>query len=242
MVLLFIGGSMPSRIERYYNSEDKGNSRASKNEELYRTIYDEVEYTNVEGISIIEKNENIDIDKIKELINEEKNNIREMVAPTPSTNEIEELEIEEKNYDIREVLATAKSERVEMDPKQPEADHIEDNYIEEKTLNEEELKNMIDTITSNSKVGHTSDLLDDLKTKVDEDFKEEKIEIEEEKQIDNIFLTSSIDLNTADFEDLKDNIKENVKGNKKTAKTILFILLSIVIVGMGAFIYFFVMN
>ena len=50
------GDDMPSRMERYYNPPEK-KSRASKNKELYRTIYDEVEYSNVEGISVIEKNE-----------------------------------------------------------------------------------------------------------------------------------------------------------------------------------------
>ena len=105
------GEDMPSRMEKYYNPTEK-KSRAIKNKELYRTIYDDVEYSNVEGISVIEKNEKIDIDKIKELINGTKEvNKPKLIKEEPVLPIIEEEE--EKSYDIRDVLNKAKNERQE---------------------------------------------------------------------------------------------------------------------------------
>ena len=170
------GDDMPSRMEKYYETK----SRTTKNKELYRTMYDEVEYTNVEGISVIEKNEKIDIEKIKELINGT-NNInkpkeykKEEIKPL-----VEEIE-EQKNYDIRDVLKKAKSERTDRDSRYS---NIRYNVLKNIDLNsetkvpdnvdEDQLKSMIEAISNNSKGELTSDLLDDLKSICDPNLKNE---------------------------------------------------------------------
>ena len=62
---------MPSRMDRYYNNaESSKNSRSRRNTSLYDSIYDGVEYSNVEGITTIEKKNEIDLDKIRELLKE----------------------------------------------------------------------------------------------------------------------------------------------------------------------------
>ena len=249
---------MPSRMEKYYETK----SRTTKNKELYRTMYDEVEYTNVEGISVIEKNEKIDIEKIKELINGT-NNInkpkeykKEEIKPL-----VEEIE-EQKNYDIRDVLKKAKSERTDRDSRYS---NIRYNVLKNIDLNsetkvpdnvdEDQLKSMIEAISNNSKGELTSDLLDDLKSICDPNLKNEvKSEISniEDKQqetelqntkliqenLDKSFFTSSMDFSSEDFEDLKE-IKENIKKNNLLTKILLFILLVIVITGVLFLVYHF---
>lgn len=236
---------MPSRMEKYYESK----SRAIKNKDLYRTIYDEVEYTNVEGISVIEKNEKIDIEKIKELINGT-NNVnkpkeykKEDIKPL-----VEEIE-EQKNYDIRDVLNKAKSERTGRDSKYSKTNY---NILSESNLNtnvtSDQLKDMIETISNNSKNSYTSDLLDDLKSICDPNLKSKIKEQEEnndlqntkliQDNIDKSFFTSSMDFSSEDFEDLKE-IKENIKKNNLLTKVLLFILLVIIVTGTLLLIYHF---
>lgn len=244
---------MPSRMEKYYELK----SRTVKNKELYRTIYDEAEYTNVEGISVIEKNEKIDIEKIKELINGT-NNVnkpkeykKEEIKPL-----VEEIE-EQKNYDIRDVLNKAKSERTDRDSRYS---NIKYNILKNIDLNsdtkvpdnvnEEQLKSMIEAISNNSKNDYTSDLLDDLKSICDPNLKNEvKEEINNQdtqlqntkliqENLDKSFFTSSLDFSSEDFEDLKE-IKENIKKNNLLTKILLFVLLVIIITGVLFLIYHF---
>ena len=244
---------MPSRMEKYYELK----SRTVKNKELYRTIYDEAEYTNVEGISVIEKNEKIDIEKIKELINGT-NNVnkpkeykKEEIKPL-----VEEIE-EQKNYDIRDVLDKAKSERTDRDSRYS---NIKYNVLKNIDLNsdtkvpdnvdEEQLKSMIEAISNNSKNDYTSDLLDDLKSICDPNLKNQvKEEINNEdtqlqntkliqENLDKSFFTSSMDFSSEDFDDLKE-IKENIKKNNLLTKILLFILLVIIITGVIFLVYHF---
>ena len=244
------GEDMPSRMERYYNPPEK-KSRTNKNKELYRTIYDDVEYSNVEGISVIEKNEKIDINKIRELIN----GTKEVNKPKPIKEEpilpvIEELE-EEKNYDIRDVLDKAKSERHDKDSRFANTQYnilkgISLNKEVPNTLTEDELKNMIETISNNSKNGYTTDLLADLKSIHDPSLAkkvEEKIDDAQNTQLiqsnmDKSFFTSSLEFTSDDFDDFKE-MKETIKKNNLLTKVLLFILLVIVILVILFLIYHF---
>lgn len=244
---------MPSRMEKYYEMK----SRTVKNKELYRTIYDEAEYTNVEGISVIEKNEKIDIEKIKELINGT-NNInkpkeykKENIKPL-----VEEIE-EQKNYDIRDVLNKAKSERTDKDSKYSNTKYnvLKDIDLNSETkvpdnVDEDQLKSMIEAISNKNKTDMTSDLLDDLKSICDPNLKEqvkEEIKTDDtqlqntqliQENLDKSFFTSSMDFSSEDFEDLKE-IKENIKKNNILTKILLFILLVIIITGVIFLVYHF---
>lgn len=244
---------MPSRMEKYYEMK----SRTTKNKELYRTIYDEAEYTNVEGISVIEKNEKIDIEKIKELINGT-NNInkpkeykKENIKPL-----VEEIE-EQKNYDIRDVLNKAKSERTDKDSRYSNTKYniLKDIDLNSETkvpdnVDEDQLKSMIEAISNKNKTDLTSDLLDDLKSICDPNLKKEiKEEVDNQntqlqntqliqENLDKSFFTSSMDFSSEDFEDLKE-IKENIKKNNILTKILLFILLVIIITGIIFLVYHF---
>lgn len=246
---------MPSRMERYYktssNTETDVKRRTNKNQQLYRRIYEEGEYTNVEGISIIEKNEKIDIDKIRELIGsrEESRKPKEKEIPRYEPEIIEEEE-EVKNYDIREVLDKAKSERTEKEPSFGNTQYnilkniqLSDDIGAPKSMSDDDLKDMIEAITVNSKTGFTGDLLDDLKsihdpnlkTMIDQQALQEK---PEEMEIDRSFYTSSLGFTSDDFDDLKE-MKDSLKTNNILTKILLFVLLVVIVTGAMFLIYHF---
>lgn len=247
------GDYMPSRMERYYTPKEE-KSRIAKNKDLYRTIYDEVEYSNVEGISVIEKNEKIDINKIRELIN----GTKEVNKPKPVREKpvlpIVDDEEEEKSYDIRDVLDKAKNERQGKTSRFANTQYnilkginLNDRDIPS-SLSEDELKNMIETISNNSKNGYTTDLLDDLKSIYDPTLAkkvEDKIVADDsqntkiiESNMDKSFFTSSVEFSSEDFDDFKE-MRETIKKNNVLTKILLFILLVILITGLMFLIYHF---
>ena len=239
---------MPSRMERY---ADVQQTRTAKNKSLYDQIYEEKEYTNVEGIVKTPVAGNIDIEKIKEIIRsrEEKNKPQERrVRQTPIIEEVEEEE-EIKNYDIKEVLTKAKDERPEENMSHHSLKNVEFNILKGLKINkdnyeqqDEELKELINTITNTSmlnKIGDKElslDLLDDLKSTnntvigssdaIRKVLKEEKKEQEAEEEMDSSFYTKSMNL-SEDLEGL-----EIKKGNSKVNKLLvkIFLITSIVVV------------
>ena len=248
---------MPSRMERY---ADVKQTRASKNKSLYDQIYEEKEYTNVEGIVKTPVAGNIDIEKIREIIKsrEENSKPRERrVRQTPKIEEIEEYE-EPKNYDIKEVLTKAKDERPEENISHHSLKNVEFNILKSLNINKdnyeeagEELKELINTITNTSmlnKIGDKElslDLLDELKSTnntvitssdaIRNIIKEEAKKETEEEAMDSSFYTKSLNLEK-DLEGLKVN-KENNKTNKLLVK--IFLIVSIVVVALvGAVIIY----
>lgn len=244
---------MPSRMEKYYQGGTSVKRRSDKNQDLYRTIYEEGEYTNVEGISIIEKNEKIDIEKIRELIGSAK---KEEEKPKEIKKTVYEPlyqhEEEEKSYDIKDVLNKAKSERPEPENKFSNTQynilkniHLDDTVQAPSTVDDADLKSMIEAITTNSKLGETGDLLDDLKTIHAPNLKEElkvdiaeKEETQKEPEIDRSFFTSSLGFTSDDFEDLKE-MKDSLRTNNVLTKILLFILLVVIVTGVMFLVYHF---
>lgn len=210
-------------MERYYQADERIQKRSNKNKSLYDSLYEGAEYSNVEGISIIEKNESVDIEKIKELLNYDKK--KEEQKPQTPTRVYEEPKIvEEKNYDLKDFLAQAKQDR----PEKKELANTQYNILKnidltknynEKTT-EDELKKMIESITSNNQTG---DLFDDLKTIHSPNLKEEV-----EEEMDKSLFTSSLGFTSKDFEDLND-IKHEVKKNGILVKILLFVFLVIIV-------------
>jgi len=239
---------MPSRMEKYYQGGTSVKRRSDKNQDLYRTIYEEGEYTNVEGISIIEKNEKIDIEKIRELIGSNKQEEKPREIKKTTYEPMYQEEEEEKNYDIKDVLNKAKSERPETENKFSNTQynilkniHLDNNLQAPPTVDDDDLKSMIEAITINSKLGETGDLLDDLKTIHVSNLKEEieeKEEVPKDSEIDRSFFTSSLGFTNDDFEDLKE-MKDSLKTNNILTKILLFILLVVIVTGVMFLVYHF---
>ena len=251
---------MASRMEKYYKTRE-AKRRSVRNESLYQTIYEDETYSNIEGVVATPKANEINIEKIKELITsheQQKNQSRKLVRkPIDIPQEIIEPE-EEKNYDIRDILVKAKDSRENKDETYRNLKNTEYNIlknikiddVKSKEEKEEELKEIMDTITSMGLLNKMSDqelslnMFDDLKsdTIVDDptiiksvlkDLKEEKLN--KTGEMDNTFFSSSLGIKDKDFESLKDikdssDKKNKIKGNIIVSKIkIILIIVAFVI-------------
>lgn len=177
---------MQSRMERYHEQNREENKRTKKNEQLYQEIYENAEYSNIEGIATIEKPNEIDINQVKQMLQNRSSyqrgkEYRNIIKNTeePPKEMVDLKHDNEKNYDIRDILNKAKVERKE---EQKEYHSLKDTqYNILKNINikkepekieetDEELKELIHTITNTSmlnKLGDKElslDLLEDLKS------------------------------------------------------------------------------
>ena len=176
MILLFIGDSMVSRMEKYYKNSSEVKQRSQKNKDLYHNIYDYGEYSNIEGIATIDKNNEVDITKIKNTIKNRENykrekqyrqitNKKEDYVDTEISHEFEKKE--QKSYDIRDVLNKAKDKK-NIDNSYRSLDNTSYNILKNLELGEDkrknykdydddELKELINTITSTSMLNQMDD-------------------------------------------------------------------------------------
>lgn len=242
---------MATRMQRYKQS-GSGVSRSQRNKDLYKDIYEYGEYSNIEGIASIGNANEIDITKIKEMLNNRENyqkrreyhktiEFKEPIVPEP---DYEEEPLEEKNYDIRDILVKAK----ETMPKDDKERVLRDSKYEfltkvtkekETTKEEEDLKELINTITSTSMLNKLGDetLARELFSDLAGDDKEEPKSLKEyikenevektnnyENSLDKSFFTSSLNLNKSDFIDGEEEEK------KTSVFSIIIIILLIIII------------
>lgn len=252
---------MPSRMERY---ADTKLTRTAKNQELYDEIYENKEYpenkrySNIEGVVKTPAAEKLDIERIKEIINRREENSRlqqkryiKTVQELPTVQDDEE---ENDTYDLNDVLNKAKDERPINKEDYHSLKNVEFNILRNLKIRkdiqeapDDELKELIDTITGKSKLNKLGDkelsldLLDDLKSNnntiigssdsIRKILKEEKKPTEEDEEMDKSFYTKSMNL-TEDLEGLKPK-----KENKTIIK--IFVIISIIVcIIVGGFIIY----
>lgn len=186
-----------SRMDRYYNNETRTSKRSLRNQELYKNIYDDSDsYSNIEGIATIEKSNEVDITKVKNMLKNREDYMRQKELRSFIPNEIEEPKYEtferdeDRVYDIRDILNKAKS-----------------NKEQEKYHNLDE-KNL------------------EMLRKLKEQPKEAKYKEEVGDMLNSIHTTSQLnkltdqDLGLDMFEDLKSN-SNTIIGDKSSIKAIL---------------------
>lgn len=256
---------MGSRMDRYNQANNDLPKRSDKNVPLYHTIYDTPEYSNIEGIATIDKSNEIDILKVKKMLQNREayqqgrdyRNLVQVKEEAPETPDFLE-EREEKNYDIREILSKAKTSKTENS----KYHNLENtSYKVLKNLNIErsdsverqgrDLKGLIDTITSTSILNKLDDrnlsldLLDDLKSdnnttieskdaikQLLEQAKQEEMKrkkMDETREMDKSFYTSSLGFGEEDFEQLAD-INHNLRKNNTLMKILLIVIASVVLI------------
>lgn len=226
---------MATRSERY---QDASKSRVARNQELYEQIYASDSYfQNDDKPSGIERTNEIDIEKVKELLKgreiyRREMKMREINMGSPEVEEevVETEQDEEKNYDINAYLDKASSEREtepyhKIDPEimvQPE-EEVEEEVVEPSA---EELKEMGTTALS-------LELFEDLDSDSGEDEEEEDDDKPEELVATitqtNAFFTDSIKL---DLDDEEDDEEES----SSPAIKIVMGLLILVIIGLVIFL------
>ena len=243
---------MASRMEKYHSGTSQSGTRSVRNESLYKDIYENAEYSNIEGIAAMEKTNEISLEQIRELLKERETNKKRALVNREVQRTYTEP-VEERNYDIRDVLVKAKDnynvsnenrrlsntqlnilKGIDAKDKSYDDEEIERTLVNTgvlKGFNDSELSlDMLSDLksTGNTVVNKTNSAL--LLKEVEE--AKDKYQVKEDDGLDKSFYTSSMNFKDEDFEQLKD-IQDSIESNNKMIKTlfILFTLVVLVIVG-----------
>lgn len=256
---------MVSRLSRYEDNNNKNNvkpTRLGKNQYLYDDINDKIGY---EEIINLDTQTRIDLsDLTGEKINrEDYQKVKEYqnIISFSQEKEIEKPieEKKEKIYDINDILNKARENRSNIDElekkrklketeynnlKELTKKHLEKKESKKDDINEEELTDLINTITSHNLAKELEDadkeIFEDLMaTNIDinleDGIAEEAIEEEKKKKIVNSFYTKSMDLSNQDFE-ISDEIEAE---NRVRTRRLIIVTVIILLIGIGIGVFLF---
>ncbi len=250
---------MASRMEKYHSNASSIGKRSIRNEDLYKNIYENNEYSNIENIATIEKTNEISLEQIHELLKERESSKKRNSSIKMSTPKVYSKPVEERNYDIRDVLIKAKDEHVD-DNKNRSLKNTQYNIL--KNINITDKMNTTDRDELEKTLVNTSvlkgfddnelslDMLSDLKstgntvvekTNVGNLLKEvqeakDAYEVNDDDGLDKSFYTSSLNFKDEDFEQLKD-LQDSIDSNNKMIKVLFFLLFLIVACVAGFIVY-----
>ena len=234
---------MKSRLDKYDNKESF--SRVNKNQNLYDDIYSNTNYSNM---VVIDDSNEIDISKIKEIIDKQKN-VNKRVDKTPNLEKeydsiVPPKNYENKLYDINEVLKEAKSQRDIMEDAN-EKRKIQ-NYKFNENLDEElsktrkvyeslvkeekELLNIMNTLTNVSSVDLAKDMFNDLTEDSEKTQLIKPTDLADKVDVRKVpdenteeYSTDTFMFNTKDFDKLED-LKDNVRKTSTFIKILIIML------------------
>lgn len=252
---------MASRMDRYKNQEPVRLGRSEKNQSLYEQIASLDSYTNIEGVATIEKTNEIDISKVKEMLKNRENfkkqkEIERISKKDNSSSEekddVENIIKEEKrNYDINDILKQLK-QNDNIESKEHRRLN-EKQYEDLKKLKNKSKKSIYEKINAeeteqNEDFDLTDDvgLLDDLKSStmvgdassIKKIIEEEKngLKIEQDPQIDRSFYTTNFGLTKKDFEEIQ--LQQDGPKKKNTTIIIIIIVVLLIVIGICGFLIF----
>lgn len=247
-----------SRMDRYYKSDSTLSKRSRLNQDLYRSIYDTDEYTNIEGIATMDKTNEIDLSKLRSMLksrddfNSQKEYRQLFKKDEVEIKKEESDETEEENFDIRDILEKVKSQKQE-DEKYRSVDNTNYNLLKELKIqerkkeieeNKQELKELVDTLTSTSVLSKMGDselslsMFDDLKAseetmsnsksiqKILDEVKQEK----DEQKMSNSFYTKSLNFSKKDLDDYENSKEEKRRRLKIKLVVSIIVFISILLV------------
>lgn len=211
---------MNSRMEKYYK-DDTLPRRSTKNQQLYDSMYDDTDYNEV---SITPKARTIDIEELREMINNNKKQVQRRKLENVNFDE------EDKSYDLNDAIEQARYNKVDDDRKRSISNTQYDilKGIKLKNNDSDDLNDVLDTISTKNLLGDDLDLFDNLKSLDDTTVgipTEMDIKKEQTSQMDDSFFTKSMKLTPNDFE----NINSGLEQNNKLMR-IMFILIVVLIV------------
>ena len=252
---------MNSRMDKYSINTDAGStntSRSSRNKKLYEDLYSDTSYNNS---VVLDDSKEIDINKIKEIIDREnKNEKKKNVRPTTDIYEDIEIikeEVSDKVYDINEVLKEAKNKRdileeanekrktnakyqshLEIEKELEKTRQVYDKLLQEET----ELLDIMNTLT-NVPTNNGTNAYKDLTSEANK-FKTGTVEVKPvTKEVtqtvttkqDNVKDTTEYSTNTFMFDKrdfvTEDSLKEHMEGTNKFIKFLIFLLSIAIILG-----------
>lgn len=248
---------MASRMDRYHSNNSNMYSRSLKNENLYKDIYENTHYSNIENVTSLNKTNEIDLSMIKELL-EQREQYKKKEAPV--RNEVPKSYNttihEERNYDIRDIMKKAKDEKVD-DNKSRSLRNIQYDFLKKNNVENEKNNDIENTLVSTgvlNKIGDgdlSLDMLSDLKSDGDTfvestnnvkdllkevaEAKDNYKDVSDDDNLDKSFYTSSLNFKDDDFEQLKE-IQDSIESNNKMIKVLFYCLFFIIFVIVGYFI------
>ena len=232
---------MSTRMDKY-NSNSSTDSRSNRNKKLYEEIYNTMNYTNS---VVIDQSKEIDISKIKEIVdNERKLSEKKEFRPEINFEELKKEKIEDDNkkvYNINEVLKEAKEKRdiiLDASEKRKNSKYESHASIEEelhktreaydKLIQEEtELLDIMNTLTN----AKTSDNIKAAYKDITMESKKRDLVKEKETSIENEvkdekttkeYSTNTFMFNKKDFIDSE--LEESLKGTNGFIKALIVIL------------------
>lgn len=247
---------MASRMEKYHGNVSNNSRRSVRNESLYKDIYENTEYSNIENVAVMDKTNEISLEQIKELLREHESEKKNTVKKEAPKVEIEPEE--ERNYDIRDILIKAKDEHVDdnknrtlntqynilknidIKDKMSSADELE---LEKTLVNAAALKEFddnelsLDMLSDLKSSGNTiveKTNVGDLLSEVQE--AKNNYEVKDDEGLDKSFYTSSLNFKDEDFEQLKD-LQESIASNNKMIKVLFFLLFVVIAVVLGYILF-----
>lgn len=254
-----------SRMERY-NQNSTVNKRSNKNQDLYKNIYELSEYSNIEGIATIDKSNEVDITKVKNMLKnrEEYQKQKEIKRITPNEVEVPTYEVfepdDDKVYDIRDILNKAKVNKPDSE-EHKSLDNLNFEILKElkekhdTEVEKENVHELMDTISHTSKLNKLSDkelgldMFSDLKSEnntIIEDRTSIRNLLEEAKKNDETkFNTTETNIDKSFFtsslnfgKDDYEQIAELNKSVKKNNLLMKIIFFTVLLVVVGLVIYF----
>lgn len=254
---------MNSRMDKYKSNDSNiTTSRSSRNRQLYDDLYTNTEYNNS---VVLDDSKEVDINKIKEIIDkQEYKEERKNARPTLDFyNDLKILneEVDEKVYDINEVLKEAKSKRDILEEASEKSKTNRKTYDKDITIEEElaktrqvydkllqeetELLDIMNTLTTVDDGKPKKDAYKDLTTEANK-FKTgsldvKKVEKEEpevlEDEYNNQDTTTEYNTNTFMFDKrdfvTEDSLKEHLSSTNKFIKVLIFLL--VLAIGLAAY-------
>lgn len=244
---------MLSRMDRYSETEHKTRSRSENNQELYKRIYDNAEYTNIERVVSTSNANEVSIDNIKQMLAELENEQKRRQIVKRNVEEPKLIEVpkdDDRSYDIRDIMAQAKNERPPEQKKYRSLKNAEFNILnnidlpDEKTPEEKEkdLEELMHTLTNAALINKMGDkelsldLLDDLKSEtMIEDSKSIRAIIEEEMEKEREKTRALTQTLTNDLKELQNNFGldskdfDNDNDSKKKGNKFLVIATSFLV-------------
>lgn len=237
---------MASRMDRYY----KGQQRSTKNRSLYDQINSMGNYSNIEGVLDISNANEIDINEIKELI-DETNNKKNTISLKSMDNDEENIR-EEKTYDIKDVLDKAKTHHNDKDSRHRNLKRKQYEILKKLKIEQpenEKIDELLNTLALSDSMSDDLGIFDDLKsnTMVGEEASSIKKVLDEAKsveeketqpiiddevedndsELDKSFYTASFNFSNKDFAGLK-SIDTALKKNNKLIKILIIVFSTLI--------------
>ncbi len=244
---------MSSRVEKYSKNATTS-SRQARNKQLYEDLYSDTSYSNS---VVIDESKEIDINKIKEILEKERK-YKEKRVYNPTNDIFSDLEsmtsVTDVNrvYDINEVLKSAKDSRdivEEANEKkktqskysshidlQKELDKAKNAYADLKH-EETELLELMNTLTNATKEDLAMDMFSNLTEEAVE--KQHTVDVRKvEEENSTKYNSNTFIFDTKDFDEVMkddDDINEMKKSNVVT-KVLIIIFVLLFIAGLIFFI------